>query len=64
MVLIKREKIKFNRKTLYWLKIWLDSQLKFTTHINERLTRAKIVEIEVKQLNNFDRLALGLVRQI
>ena len=37
IILIKGEKIKFKNKTICWLEIWLDSQLKFTIHINKRL---------------------------
>ena len=44
-VLIGGERIKFNKETTRWLGIWQDSQLKFTAHINERLTRAKTAEI-------------------
>ena len=29
------EKISFNKEATRWLGVWLDSQLKFTSHINE-----------------------------
>lgn len=40
-VLIRGEKTKFNKKELHLLRIWLDSQLKFTAYIIKQLTRAK-----------------------
>lgn len=49
---------------MYWLGIWLDGQLKFMAHINERLTKAKSVEIPIKHLNSTYRWASGLVKQI
>ena len=63
-MLIGGERIKFNKEATHWLGIWLDSQLKFTTHINKRLTKAKTAEIKVKRLSGSDRLASELVRQI
>ena len=30
------KKIKFNKEATWWLGIWLDSQLKFTAHINKK----------------------------
>ena len=38
-VSIGGKRIKFNKDATRWLGIWLDSQLKFTAHINERLTQ-------------------------
>ena len=63
-VLVGGEKIKFNKNATRWLGIWLDSQLKFTAHINERLTKAKIAKIQVKRLSSTYGLAPRLVRQI
>ena len=63
-VLVGGERIKFNKDATRWLGIWLDSQLKFTAHINERLTKAKTAEIQVKRLSNTYGLASGIVRQI
>ena len=33
------EKVSFNKEATRWLGVWLDSQLKFTSHINERVKR-------------------------
>ena len=63
-MLIRRERVKFKKKKIRWLEICLDSQLKFTAHINKRLIRAKIAEIQVKRLNNFYELAPRLVKWI
>lgn len=64
IVLVRGKKIEFNKETTRWLGIWLDSQLKFTAHINERLTKAKSAEIQIKYLSGTYRLAPGLVRPI
>ena len=37
--------ISFNKEAMRWLGVWLDSQLKFISHINERVKRAGIAEI-------------------
>ena len=58
------ERVKFNKNATRWLGIWLDSQLKFTAHINKRLSKAKTAEIQVKRLTGTYGLAPGLVRQI
>ena len=63
-VLVGGERIKLNKDATRWLGIWLDSQLKFTAHINERLTKAKTAKIQVKRLSGTYGLAPGLVRQI
>lgn len=47
-----------------WIQIWLNSQLKFTAHINKRLTKAKTVEIQIKYWSGTYELSSGLVRQI
>lgn len=36
---------KIQKKATFWVEIWLDNQLKFTAHVKERLTKAKIVKI-------------------
>ena len=59
-----RKRIKFNKEATRWLRIWLDSQLKFTAYINKRLTKAKSVKIQIKHLSATYGLALGLIRQI
>lgn len=51
MVSIGGEKIKFNKKVIHWLGIWLDSQLKFTAHIKKKLIKAKTAEILTKRMS-------------
>ena len=58
------ERIKFNKEATRWLGIWLDSQLKFTAHVNERLAKARAAEIQVKGLSGLYGLAPGLLRRI
>ncbi len=58
------EKISFNKEATRWLGIWLDSQLKFTSHINERVKRARTAEIQIKGLTKTYGLVPGLVRRI
>ena len=58
------EKISFNKEATRWLGIWLDSQLKFTSHINERVKRARTAEILIKGLTKTHGLVPGLVRRI
>ena len=59
---IGNEKIMFNKGATRWLGIWLDSQLKFTSHINERVKRARTAEIQIKGLIKTHGLVPGLVR--
>ena len=47
---VGKEKIRFNKEATRWLDVWLDSQLKFTSHINERVRRARIAEVQIKSL--------------
>ena len=63
-VLVGGKRIEFNKEATRWLGIWLDSQLKFTAHINERLTKAKSAEIQIKHLSTTYGLTPGLVQQI
>ena len=58
------EKISFNMKATRWLGVWLDSQLKFTSHINERVRRARTAEIQIKGLTKTYGLVPGLVHRI
>ena len=51
----------FNKEAIRWLGIWLDSQLKFTSHINERVKRARAAEIQIKRLTQTYGLVPGLV---
>ncbi len=44
--------------------MWLDSQLKITSHINERVRRARVAEIQIKGLTKTYGLVPGLVRRI
>ena len=44
-----------------WLDIWLDSQLKFIYHINERVKKAQIVEIHIIRLTQLYKLVPSLV---
>lgn len=63
-VLIDGKQIKFNKKPTRWLGVWLDSQLKFTSHVNERMTKARTAELRIKGLARSYGLAPELVRRI
>ena len=58
------EKISFNKEATRWLGIWLDSHLKFSSHIHERIRKARITEIQIKGLTQMHGLVPGLVRRI
>lgn len=58
------EKIKFNKEATRWLGIWLDSQLKFTAHVNEKFQRARTAEIQIKGLTKTYGLTPALIRRI
>ena len=58
------QKVMFNKEATRWLGVWLDSQLKFTSHINERVRRARAGEIQIKGLTRMYGLVPGLVRRI
>ena len=58
------ERISFNKEATRWLGIWVDSQLKFSSHIHERIKRARIAEIQIKGLTRMYGLVPGLVRRI
>ncbi len=45
---VGNESISFDKEATRWLGVWLDSQLKFTSHINERIPRARNAEIQIK----------------
>lgn len=53
-----------NKEIRRWLGIWLNSQLKFLSHINKRVKKACIPEIQIKGLIKTQRLMPRLVRQI
>ncbi len=55
------KKIGFNKEATRWLGIWLDSQLKLTSHINERMKGARIAEIQIRSLTKAYGLVPGLV---
>ena len=61
---VSNEIISFDKEATRWLGVWLDSQLKFTSHINERIPRARNAEIQVKGLTKMQGLIPGLVRRI
>lgn len=58
------KKVSFNKEATRWLGVWLDSQLKSTSHINERVKRAGTAEILIKGLTKTYGLVPGLVRRI
>ena len=58
------ENIPFNKEATRWLGVWLDSQLNFTSHINERVRRARTAEIQIKELTRTYGLIPSLVRRI
>ena len=61
---VSNKKLMFNKKAIKWLRVWLDSQLKFTLHINERVRRARTAKIQIIGLTQTYGLMPGLVRQI
>ena len=58
------EKIPFNKEAMQWLGVWLDSQLRLTSHINKRVKSTRIAEIQIKRLTKTYGLVPGLVRRI
>lgn len=61
---IGAEKIRFNEEATRWLSVWLDSQLKFNAHVNEKLQKARTAEIQIKRLTRTYGLAPALLRLI
>lgn len=57
------DKIKFNKDATRWLGIWLDSKLKFTAHVNEKLQITRTAEIQIKGLTRTYGLAPALIRR-
>ena len=47
-----------------WLGIWLDSQLKFTAHVNQKIKAAQAAEIQIKGLTRTYGMVPGLVRRV
>lgn len=62
--LIAGEHTKSNKEATRWLVVWLDCQLKFASHFNERMTKARTAEIRIKGLTQSYGLAPRLVRRI
>ena len=61
---IGAESIKFNKKATRWLGIWLDSHLKFTAHVNQKIKAAQVAEIQIKGLTQTYGMVLGVVRKV
>ena len=61
---VDNEHITFNKEAPRWLGVWLDSQLKFTSHVNQRIKRAHTAEIQIKGLTRTCGLAPELVQRI
>ena len=58
---IGTKKIKFNKETICWLGVWLNNQLKFHAHINEKFQKATTVKIQIKGLMQAYRLESALI---
>lgn len=61
---VGKGQIKFNKELTRWLGVWLDSQLKFTSLINERIRKARVAKIQIKSLIQTHGLIPGLVQRI
>lgn len=53
--------ILFKKEPTQWLRVWLDSRLNFSFHINERMKKAKTTKAQIKVLSKTYGLCLGLV---
>lgn len=42
--------IPLNKEATWWLGVWLDNQFKFISYINEKVKRARNIEIQIKRL--------------
>lgn len=58
---VDNKNILFNKQATRWLEVWLDIQLKFTSHVNKRIRRAQNPEIQIKGLTKMQGLVPGLV---
>lgn len=58
------EQIEFKKEATRWLGVWLDSQLKFASHINERVKKARAMQIQIQELMQTYGLVPKLVRRI
>lgn len=54
----------FNKEATRWLGVWLDSQLKFTSDINERVRRARTAELQIRDLTRTNGLVPELVGRV
>lgn len=61
MIKVGSKKIKFKKEATQWLGVWLDFQLKFPSHINERVKRACAIKIQIKRLIKMYGLVLKLI---
>lgn len=61
---IEAKNIKFNKKATWWLRIWLDSQLNFTSYVNEQVMKIPKAEIQIKRLTQIYGLAFSLIQRI
>lgn len=66
MVQIKigSKEIKFHKTTTWRLAIWLNSQLKFTAHVNKNFQRARTAKNQIKRLTWTYKLALAQIQRI
>lgn len=55
--------IKLNKEAIWWLEIWLDSQLNFTLYVNEKVKKAQIAKNQMKKLTQIYELASALVKK-
>ena len=56
--------ISFNKEATRWLGVWLNSQLKFISHINKRIQKAWNAEIQIKGQMQMRKIVPDLVRWI
>lgn len=59
---MSNEHIMLNKESTPWLGIWLDSRLKFISHINKQVRKACTVELQIKGLTRIYGLVLELVQ--
>lgn len=56
--------IGLNKEAMHWLGIRLNSQLKPLSHMNKKMKRARITQIQIWSLTKVYGLVLGLIWQI
>lgn len=54
----------FNEEATCWLGMWFDSRLTFTSHVSEKMRKAKIAESRIKSLSKNYGLCPALIRRI